>query len=92
MEPDPANTPSDAAGETVDESADKTADKTADETADETAADHSRSGGNIAESVARAEEQRPPDEVHHPTEDSAAGTAPVEQHAADPEMKQGREQ
>lgn len=84
MEPDPANTPSDAAGETVDESADITA--------DETAADHSRSGRNIAESVARAEEQRPPDEVHHPTEDSAAGTAPVEQHAADPEMKQGREQ
>lgn len=57
---------------------------------DGTGADHERSGATVAEAVARAESGRPPGQVHQPPEDSAAGSAPVEQHADDPAMTQGR--
>ena len=57
---------------------------------DGTGAVDERSGATIAEAVARAERGRPPERTHQPPEDSAAGSAPVEQHAADPGMKVGQ--
>ena len=47
------------------------------------------SGLTVAEAVARAEQGRPPAEVHHPPTESAAGSTPVEQHSNDPGMKEG---
>ena len=57
---------------------------------DGTGAVDERSGATIAEAVGRAEQGRPPERTHQPPEESAAGSAPVEQHAADPGMKVGQ--
>src|ERR1700712_5880982 len=57
---------------------------------DGTGAVDERSGTPIAEAVARAEEDRPPAQVHQPPEESAVGSAPVERHADDPAMTEGR--
>jgi hypothetical protein len=55
-----------------------------------TSADHSRSGGDIAEAIEVAERGSSVQEVHDRGTENTTGEAPVEQTAGDPEMTEGQ--
>jgi hypothetical protein len=55
-----------------------------------TAADSTRSGADIAEAIAVAEEGSSVQRMHDRPEGTKSGTAPVEQTAGDPEMTEGQ--
>lgn len=55
-----------------------------------TSAQHSRSGDDVTEAVARAERGSSVQDVHDRPERNKPGQAPVEQSAGDPDMTQGQ--
>jgi hypothetical protein len=57
---------------------------------DGTSADSSRSGEDVAEAIAVAEEGSSVQEVHDRGTENESGEAPVEQTAGDPEMTEGQ--
>jgi hypothetical protein len=57
---------------------------------DGTSADHSRSGGDVAEAIEVAERGSSVEEVHDRGTEAKPGEAPVERSAGDPEMTEGQ--